>query len=125
MNSIPRPILVAAAAIATVQSSSALLSTHDVVLSHNRPSPSFVTKLHAANNNRQEFSELDAMKAKRMALLRQRRGGAAITEPENPSRDIILDADPSSDSSDPLEYLYEDGEERHSDDLFHIILMPS
>lgn len=122
MNSIPRPILVAAAAIATVQSSSALLSTHDVVLSHNRPS--FVTRLHAANN-RQEFSELDAMKAKRMALLRQRRGGAAFTEPENPSRDIILDADPSSDSSDPLEYLYEDGEERHSDDLFHIILMPS
>lgn len=132
MSTITRPkaILVATAALAAVPASLALLTTHDAIISPNSHQqfgrrPSFVTtKLEA---NRQPFSELDKLKAKRLSIRRPR-----FPEPDEAEAVVdVADAnvDVSSKNSDSLimglEYLYEAGEERHSDDLFHIILMPS
>lgn len=73
--------------------------------------------------NRQPFSELDNLRAKRMSI-RQRHNPTVAAENFEKNHDIIHDV-ANNDSSITLEYLYEAGEERHADDLFHIILMPS
>ena len=82
--------------------------------------PSFL-KLDA---NRQPFSELDNLRAKRMSI-RQRHNPTVAAENFEKNHDDIIHDVANNDSSITLEYLYEAGEERHADDLFHIILMPS
>ncbi|KAL3808533.1 hypothetical protein ACHAXA_002700 [Cyclostephanos tholiformis] len=79
--------------------------------------PTFL-KLEAS---RQSFSGLDKLKAKRLSIRRR------IPEPEIDAMSECREADDQVNYSSVggLEYLYEVGEERHSDDLYHIILMPS
>jgi len=122
---ITRPIA-AAAALAAVPAASALVLTNQGQSSlSSRPlfgRPSFL-KLEA---RRQSFSELDRLKAKRMGIARSRRQ----PEPEPQSAAEVETHDALEDTANyslttSLEYLYDAGEERHSDDLFHIILMPS
>ncbi|KAL7524688.1 hypothetical protein ACHAXR_000675, partial [Thalassiosira sp. AJA248-18] len=79
--------------------------------------PSFL-KLDA--QQRQPFSELESLKAKRLSLRRRLPEPEAVASVAN--HDDIM---PTRVITPGLEYLYETGEERHSDDLFHIILMPS
>jgi hypothetical protein len=120
MRSIARSqmFVAATAALAAIPASSALLAQgRDVHLSGRVGTPSSFTKLDA---NRGNFSELDKLKAKRLSLRRK------LPEPE-----VDVPAAEDHDALDAaavpagLEYLYEAGEERHSDDFFHLILMPS
>ena len=112
-----RTFLAAAAALAAVPAASALLATP------NGPShqpfggrPSFLSA------NQQPFSELDGLRAKRLSIRRRlpEPGGGAAAEGRDTTDVAVHDSLTAG-----LEYLYEAGEERHSDDLFHIILMPS
>lgn len=115
----PRMVFIATAALVAFPASSALLLSKSSAPSSPQlfGRPSFL-KLEA---NRQSFSELDKLKAKRLSIRRP------LLEPE------IENAIDNHDTEDVaneslvagLEYLYETGEERHSDDLYHIILMPS
>ena len=66
---------------------------------------------------RESFSELDKLKSKRLSIRRR-----PIEQTEVP---VESDAVVDSSSDLVLEYLYETQEERHSDDLYHILLMPS
>lgn len=119
----PRMFLAATAALVAAPAASALLSTstHDALRSTHQPfgRPSFLR----LELSQQPFSELDKLRAKRLKIQRH------VPEPEAAdaaveSHDIMEDA--ANDSLVAgLEYLYESGQERHSDDLFHIILMPS
>lgn len=95
---------------------------------------------HKLEVNRQSFSEIDSLKAKRLSI-RQRHintdntpeaiateKNEVVIEKNNANilqqrgTDITL---PNNSFIMGLEYLYDEGEERHSDDLFHIILLPS
>ncbi len=131
MNTTTRPrlfIAATAAALVAVPAASALLLSN----SNNAPTsstrrafgrPSFV-KLDA---QRQPFSELDKLRAKRLSIRRQVPEVEEV-EVTSPSVDENFDGakqDVTNDDMITLEYLYESGEERHSDDLFHIILLPS
>ena len=110
----PRMYFIATSALVAFPASSALLlSKSNAQLSSQLfGRPSFL-KLEA---NRQ-FSELDKLKAKRLSITRR------LPEPEVENHDV---EDVANDSlAAGLEYLYEAGEERHSDDLYHIILLPS
>lgn len=115
----PRMYFIATSALVAFPASSALLLTKS-----NAPSPSQLfgrpsfLKLDA---NRQSFSELDKLKAKRLSIKRR------LPEPD--FEGLIENHDVEDVANDSLaaglEYLYEAGEERHSDDLYHIILLPS
>merc|ERR1712087_36719 len=102
-----------------VPAASALLANHNPHSSHiqqlGRPSS---LPLDASQ---QPFSELDKLRAKRLSIRRPR------TDPEAEAAAEARDAEESTNDSPTagLEYLYEAGEVRHSDDLFHLILMPS
>jgi hypothetical protein len=119
MSTRPRMCVIATAALTAFPASSALLLSKSYGLS--RPQlicrPSFL-KLEA---NRQSFSELDKLKAKRLSIRRRL--------PELETEGTIENHDAEDVANDSLaaglEYLYEAGEERHSDDLYHIILLPS
>lgn len=119
----PRMYMAATAALVAIPAASALLSTHDTLRTPRQfGRPSFV-KLEA---NRQPFSELDKLRAKRLSI-RQR-----LPDPETDSGEAAVESHgdvPEHAAKDSfvagLEYLYEAGDERHSDDLFHIILMSS
>ena len=76
---------------------------------------STTTQLDAAAGS--QFSELDKLRAKRLSLRR----------PSPPSVDVDTrcDVDTTSEQQQQLEYLYDRTEERHDDDFFHVILMPS
>mmetsp|Transcript_20942 Transcript_20942/g.45415 ORF Transcript_20942/g.45415 Transcript_20942/m.45415 type:complete len:121 (+) Transcript_20942:225-587(+) len=120
MSTITRPkmFLAATAALVTTPAALALISTHNVHSSRQPFSrPSFL-KLEA---NQQPFSELDNLKAKRLSIRRRLSG---------PEAEVAVESHDVEDvANDPLttglEYLYEAGEDRQPDDLFHIILMPS
>ena len=81
------------------------------------------TELHYVSSaddnysNINNFSELDKLRAKRKNLLRrpsyQQQQPSASAMPSMPSK------------KQGLEYLYDQSEERHADDFFHVILMPS
>ena len=111
----PTMVFIATAALVALPASSALLLSNS-----NAPSspqlfgrPSFL-KLEA---NRQSFSELDKLKAKRLSIRRPLLEGSIDNhDTEDVANESLVAG---------LEYLYETGEERHSDDLYHIILMPS
>ena len=78
---------------------------------------------------RQPFSELDKLRAKRLSIRRQVPNVEEIEATSSSSVDENFDGAAqdvtTNDDLISLEYLYESGEERHSDDLFHIILLPS
>lgn len=83
------------------------------------------TELHYAssaddnNSNLNNFSELDKLRAKRKNLLKR---PSSSTTQQQPSASAM----PSMPSKKQgLEYLYDQSEERHADDFFHVILMPS
>lgn len=72
---------------------------------------------------RQTFSELDNLKAKRLNIRQQYIPAAKLaTTKEGTPQDATTTP---NDSLVSLEYLYDANEERHADDLFHIILLPS
>ena len=72
---------------------------------------------------RQTFSELDNLKAKRLNIRQQYIPAAELaTTKEGEESDATMTP---NDSLVSLEYLYDANEERHADDLFHIILLPS
>mmetsp|Transcript_33313 Transcript_33313/g.61155 ORF Transcript_33313/g.61155 Transcript_33313/m.61155 type:complete len:123 (+) Transcript_33313:165-533(+) len=122
MSTIYRPklILAATAALAAIPATSALLANHNAHATHiqqlGRPS------LLPLEANQQPFSELDKLKAKRLSL--RRRVVEAEVEAAVESHDAVDDLTNNSLTSG-LEYLYEATDERSSDDLFHLILMPS
>ena len=105
-----------ASALLSNSNSNSILSQHS---SFGRPS---FLKLDA---NRQPFSELDNLRAKRMSIRQRHNPTDVAVENYEKNHDIIHEDVIANDSSITLEYLYEAGEERHADDLFHIILMPS
>jgi len=110
----------ATAALVALPSASALIATHDVHSSRKLFSRQSLVRLDA---NQQPFSELDKLRAKRLSLRPRVPKYEAETSFEN---NDDFDMDVAHGSLTPgLEYLYEAEEERHSDDLFHIILMPS
>ena len=117
----PKLLLAVTAALVAVPGASSLLISdqHNArVARQSFGRPSF-TQLEA---NRSTFSELDKLKAKRLSIRRR------IPEPsvELVGEDQAVHvADGNSPPTIGLEYLYEAGEMRHSDDLSHIILMPS
>ena len=114
----PRRIILAAAMISTTRAF--LNNGYSTTTSHNIPS----TKLDAT---RQTFSELDNLKAKRLNI-RQQYIPAADLASAKETEDSIDTQDATMTPNDnlvSLEYLYDTAEERHSDDLFHIILLPS
>ena len=112
----PRRMILAAALVSIP--ASAFLNNGYSTTSH---IPS--TKLDAT---RQTFSELDNLKAKRLNIRQQHSPAAemATTKTEE-STDTQDETMTPNDSLVSLEYLYDADEERHSDDLFHIILLPS
>lgn len=116
----PKMILAATAALAAIPAASALLANHNAHATHiqqlGRPS------LLPLEANQQPFSELDKLKAKRLSL--RRRVVEPEVEPAVESHDAVDDLTNNSLTSG-LEYLYEATDERSSDDLFHLILMPS
>jgi hypothetical protein len=122
MSSITRTkafLAATAALVALPASTTALIATHDVHSSRHLSGRSSLLKLDA---NQQPFSELDKLRAKRLSLRRP----TQEPEVEAASAESTDLGDVAHDSfTKGLEYLYEAGEERHSDDLFHIILMPS
>ncbi|KAL7535863.1 hypothetical protein ACHAWF_005294 [Thalassiosira exigua] len=112
------PKIILLAALTASPSASALLVTHRPHSSRHLPSVRQSTwELEASNG----FSELDKLRAKRLGLRRHR------PELESEASTVFHDdVDTTNDSlTAGLEYLYEADVERHSDDLFHIILMPS
>ena len=76
---------------------------------------SFQLDASSGNNN---FSELDKLRAKRLSLKRPSPSQAAATS--GPIKDASSDTQQRG-----LEYLYDQTQERHDDDFFHVILMPS
>jgi len=114
----PRRMILAAALVCTP--ASAFLNKGYSTTSHNIPS----TKLDAT---RQTFSELDNLKAKRLNIRQQHTPAADVASAKEGEESIdTQDATMTpNDSLVSLEYLYDTAEERHSDDLFHIILLPS
>ena len=80
------------------------------------------TELHYAssaddnNSNINNFSELDKLRAKRKNLLRR---------PSYQQQASLSAMPPMPSKKQGLEYLYDQSEERHADDFFHVILMPS
>jgi len=102
---------IAAAALIAVfpSSSSAFL--------HQTKDASIVVSTLQHQYARESFSELDKLKSKRLSIRRR-----PIEQTEVPVEgDAVIDLS----SELVLEYLYETQEERHSDDLYHILLMPS
>mmetsp|Transcript_39820 Transcript_39820/g.83221 ORF Transcript_39820/g.83221 Transcript_39820/m.83221 type:complete len:231 (-) Transcript_39820:143-835(-) len=116
----PKMILAATAALAAIPVSSALLANHNAHATHIQQlgRPSALT-LEA---NQQPFSELDKLKAKRLSIRRR------VPEPEVEAAVESHDAEDDVTNNiltSGLEYLYDATEERSSDDLFHLMLMPS
>lgn len=103
---------IAAAALIAVfpSSSSAFL--------HQTKDASIVVSTLQHQYARESFSELDKLKSKRLSIRRR-----PIEQTEVPVEgDAVIDLS----SELVLEYLYDEAEEeRHSDDLYHILLMPS
>eukprot|EP00985_Skeletonema_marinoi_P005791 scaffold2514_cov87-Skeletonema_marinoi.AAC.3 len=99
---------------------SAAANSNAAVTSHRSPS---TTQLDAAANN---FSELDKLRAKRLSLRRPSppspSDAAAIISDIN---DGHASAGDQQQQQQGLEYLYDQRQERHDDDFFHVILMPS
>jgi len=119
MNTItcPKIIIVATAALAATPAALALVTQH---VHSSRLSPPSLLKLGA---NQQPFSELDNLRTKRLALRRR------LPEPE---AELAVQGHDAEDVSNEslvsdleLDYLYDAKKERNSDELFHIILMPS
>lgn len=111
-------MILAAALVCTP--AGAFLNNGYSTTSHNIPS----TKLDAT---RQTFSELDNLKAKRLNIRQQYIPAAEMANTKE-GEDSIDTQDATmtpNDSLVSLEYLYDTAEERHADDLFHIILLPS
>jgi hypothetical protein len=76
----------------------------------------YVSSADDNNNSINNFSELDKLRAKRKNLLKRpsyQQQPSASAMPSMPSK------------KQGLEYLYDQSEERHADDFFHVILMPS
>jgi hypothetical protein len=63
---------------------------------------------------------LDKLRAKRLSLRRPSPPRAAAT-----TSGPIKDASSDTQQQRGLEYLYDQTQERHDDDFFHVILMPS
>ena len=80
---------------------------------------SFQLDATAAGNN--NFSELDKLRAKRLSLRRPSPSQAAATT-SGPIKDVSSETHTQQRG---LEYLYDQTQERHDDDFFHVILMPS
>jgi hypothetical protein len=76
----------------------------------------YVSSADDNNSSINNFSELDKLRAKRKNLLKRpsyQQQPSASAMPSMPSK------------KQGLEYLYDQSEERHADDFFHVILMPS
>ena len=139
MSTSSRPnlfVAAAAAAVVLVASpvSSLLMSdqqhhhNHHVARQTPLGRPSFV-QLNASTNQ-PKFTELEKLKAKRLSIRRRRDVDVEASSATSRHDGVHPENERASSSSEHsttigLEYLYEAGEERHSDDLFHIILMPS
>ena len=83
---------------------------------------SFQLDAAAAGNN--NFSELDKLRAKRLSL-RRPSPSSQTAEAATTSGPIQNDASSENTQQRGLEYLYDQTQERHDDDFFHVILMPS
>lgn len=81
---------------------------------------SFQLDAAAAGNN--NFSELDKLRAKRLSLRRPSPSSQA-TATSGPIKDHASSENNTQQRG--LEYLYDQTQERHDDDFFHVILMPS
>lgn len=104
---------IAAAALIAVFPSSSSAFLHQT-----KDASIVVSTLQQHQYARESFSELDKLKSKRLSIRRR-----PIEQTEVPVEgDAVVD----SSSELVLEYLYDETEEeRHSDDLYHILLMPS
>ena len=97
---------------------------------------------HKLEVNRQSFSEIDSLKAKRLSIRQRHINTDNNNTPEataTEKNEVVIEKNnanilqqrgtditlPNDSFIMGLEYLYDEGEERHSDDLFHIILLPS
>lgn len=80
---------------------------------------SFQLDAAAAGNN--NFSELDKLRAKRLSLRRPSPSSQVATS--GPIKDHASSENNTQQRG--LEYLYDQTQERHDDDFFHVILMPS
>jgi len=69
----------------------------------------------ASSNNNHNLSELDKLRAKRLSLRR----------PSSPPPSLASPVNDQPQQRGLLEYLYDQNQERHDDDFFHVILMPS
>jgi len=120
----------AAALISTVPSTTGLINTKQLKTSRHSSfskvdyhcsrqqhwrRPSSVTALSAQ-------SELEKLRSKREAILK--RHFPEATDDSEARSTIPLETD-CNESFNGLEYLYDIDDERHDEDLFHIILMPS
>ncbi len=127
MNSSSRSKLLFATTAALFASPASCLLISDpqhVVARQTLGRPSFVRL--DASADRSKYTELEKLKAKRLSIRRRRVSESAVEEPVNSNDDVHQNRYASkSPETIGLEYLYDAGEERHSDDLFHIILMPS
>lgn len=132
--SCPKWFFAATAAFVAGPASSLLHSEQRHVARQTLARPSFL-KLDASAN-RHKFTELEKLKAKRLSIRRRRVPEEfkvdKLEVSSNGEEDLHMRSQvPDDDNSDTyhatigLEYLYEVGQERHSDDLFHIILLPS
>ena len=110
--SCPKLFLLATAALAPASA----FNAHHTTRTTGRPSS---LRLEA---NSEPFSELDKLKAKRLDIRRPHLPDPEVDAAAEKNRDIKKDV---TNDTPGLEYLCEAGEERHSDDLYHIILMKS
>ncbi len=127
MSTSSRPRLLSAATVALFASPASSLLISDQqhhVARQTLGRPSFVPL--DASADRSKYTELEKLKAKRLSIRRRRVSESALEEPVNSNDDVHQNRHASkSPATIGLEYLYDAGEERHSDDLFRIILMPS
>jgi hypothetical protein len=119
-------VVATAALVAFPASSSALL--HPRCSGHRRAFLELGATTAGGGSTRPSFAGLDRLKAKRLSIRHRRMPGREEFEATNDVREAPPDEDTihgGGSIGDRLEYLYDAGEERHSDDLYHLILMPS
>jgi len=105
-------MLLAAAALAAVPASALVHGTRAHASRKQSPGRPSLIELHAT---RPSFSALDRLRARRLGLrdCPSAPGAGASETPDDADRVA------------GLEYLYDAGEERRLDDMFHVILLPS
>lgn len=120
-------MVTAAAALLVDPASALFISDQHLHFSHQKLGRPSFARLNAYDNQ-SKYSELEKLKAKRLSIQRRRLSESDDVADSLISINKVAHQDQHASQSlesNGLEYLYEAREERHSDDLFHIILMPS